>query len=429
MTTDRFGNAFSPGVPYARGEIVGSTADDLAKLREAWRLIRERIERDGLGAVHIMNGLERGMKIAPEDIALLDDELAPALLADEIQARGLEMLGGDPARHDIMLCNRMTAALLVAGDVMIRDGDTVIGVSPRYSHPAVVRAVAHGRGGFTDTAGVEAFRRAVEAAGKVDLVIITRLSVSYEILAEEELREIMRIAKQAGARILVDDAGGARVGPAVFGQSKMLEAGADVVCTGLDKYGTVGPRLGLVGGDRATIARMRARAFEMGLEARPMLYPAVAKSLAQYSPERVRTLVETTMTVRDALRERLGEERLWVTPVTVQLRGEDILELAMERARLNAPPCVPYEATAGLAMLLLRDHGILSVHFAGMPPGTSALMVKFIPPETLAAFGGAAKMAEAIDGSITELSRIIADRARYRELLLGAEHLVPTVAA
>jgi L-seryl-tRNA(Ser) seleniumtransferase len=143
----------------------------------------------------------------------------------------------------------------------------------------------------------------------------------------------------------------------------------------------------------------------------------------------VRTLVETTMTVRDALRKRLGDERLWVTPVTVQLRGEDILELAMERARLNAPPCVPYEATAGLAMLLLRDHGILSVHFAGMPPGTSALMVKFIPPETLAAFGGAEKMAEAIDGSITELSRIIADRARYRELLLGAEQLVPVVPA
>jgi L-seryl-tRNA(Ser) seleniumtransferase len=164
----------------------------------------------------------------------------------------------------------------------------------------------------------------------------------------------------------------------------------------------------------------------MGLEARPMLYPAIAKSLRAYHPQRVRDLVAATMQVRDALRNRLGENRLWVTPVTVQLRAEDILELAMERARLNAPPCVPYEATAGLAMILLRDYGLLTVHFAGMPPGTAALMIKFVPPETLARFGGAEKMAAAIDESITKLSSIIGNRRTLRELVLGTEEDVET---
>jgi L-seryl-tRNA(Ser) seleniumtransferase len=112
--------------------------------------------------------------------------------------------------------------------------------------------------------------------------------------------------------------------------------------------------------------------------------------------------------------------------VTVQLRAEDILELAMERARLNAPPCVPYEATAGLAMILLRDYGLLTVHFAGMPPGTAALMIKFVPPETLARFGGAEKMATAIDESITKLSSIIGNRRTLRELVLGTEEDVET---
>ena len=426
MTTDRFGNRFSPGVPYARGEIVTSTADDLQKLKTAWDHMRRHIESRGAEAVFIMNGLERGMKIEEADVALLDDEIAPALLADEVRALGLEQLGGDPARHDVMVCNRQTAALLVAGDVMIREGDAVVGVSPRYSHPAVVRAVAHGGGRFTDCAGLEEFRRTMAGSAKVDLVILTRLSVSYEILSEDELRDVVRIARAAGAKLLIDDAGGARVGPAMFGQSKSLALGADVVCTGLDKYGTLGPRVGLVGGDAATVARMRARAFEMGLEARPMLYPAIAKSLRAYHPQRVRDLVAATMQVRDALRDRLGEERLWVTPVTVQLRAEDILELAMERARLNAPPCVPYEATAGLAMILLQDYGLLTVHFAGMPPGTAALMIKFVPPETLARFGGAAKMAAAVDESITKLSRIIGNRRALRALLLGAEEDVRT---
>ena len=34
---------------------------------------------------------------------------------------------------------------------LLEPGDTVIGVSPRYSHPAVVRAVAHARARFTES--------------------------------------------------------------------------------------------------------------------------------------------------------------------------------------------------------------------------------------------------------------------------------------
>ena len=429
MSTDRFGNEFSPGVPYARGELVSSTADDLAKLKAAWDTMRARLAADPQRGVFIMNGLERGMKIEAGDIALLDDEIAPALLADDLHALGLAHLGGDADRHDVMVCNRQTAALLVAGDVMIKEGDTVVGVSPRYSHPAVVRAVAHGGGSFTDCEGIEAFRQCMKKAAKVDVVVVTRLSVSYELLTEAELREIFRIVHASGAKLLVDDAGGARVGPAMFDQPAALALGADVVCTGLDKYGTVGPRVGLVCGDREIVARMRARAWEMGLEARPMLYPAVVRSLRQYRPERVREMVATTMLVRDALLERLGEARLWITPVTVQLRAEDILELAMERVGIEKPPCVPYEATAALAMLLLRDYGMLTVHFAGMPPGTSALMIKFLTPETLALFGGAERVATAIDDSITALSRIIRDKAALRALLVGAERQLSAVKA
>jgi L-seryl-tRNA(Ser) seleniumtransferase len=120
------------------------------------------------------------------------------------------------------------------------------------------------------------------------------------------------------------------------------------------------------------------------------------------------------------LRRRVGANRLFETPVTVQLMAEDLLELAMERGDISEPAVVPYEATAALAMLLLRDHGVLSVHFAGIPPGTAALMIKFLPPETLARFGGPEKLADAIDTSITELAKIVADPSAMRDLLLGS---------
>jgi len=151
-----------------------------------------------------------------------------------------------------------------------------------------------------------------------------------------------------------------------------------------------------------------------------MLYPAVLKSLEQYRPERVRSLVECTKEVALALRKRLGD-RLRETPVTAQLLGEDILELARERAGLAETALVPFEASATLAMLLLRDHGILSVHFAGMPPGTSAMLFKFVPPETLRRFGGATAFAEAVDGSLSKLAALMGDREQVRALLLGPD--------
>jgi len=78
---------------------------------------------------------------------------------------------------------------------------------------------------------------------------------------------------------------------------------------------------------------------------------------------------------------------------------------------------VPYEATAAVAMNLLKDHGIVTVHFAGVPPGTSALLIKFVPPETLQKFGGAKKFAQAVDSSITKAAQQSSEPDGIRRLL------------
>ena len=149
-----------------------------------------------------------------------------------------------------------------------------------------------------------------------------------------------------------------------------------------------------------------------------MLYPAIVRSLEQYDPARVRELVATTREVIAALKKRLGN-RITETPVIARLDGEDILEIAMERAGLTERPVAPVEASAGLAMLLLRDYGVLTVHFAGLPPGTSSMLIKFMPPETLARFGGAERFADAVDRSLDRLADVIGDPAAFRNLLFG----------
>ena len=390
-------------LPYERGAILRGTEDDFAKLQVAWRVVAAR---HGDGSLHDFTGLVRSM-LAAADGDPLDDELAPALHWERVRELALEHLGGDPERDDVFVANRLTAAIFAAVQVLAPRGGRVVGVSAGYSHPAVRRAVRWA-GAELDDGG--------DVAG-ADLVVLTRLAVTYDVLPLEEVERAIGEARAGGIPVFVDDAGGARVCPAVLGQPRTLELGAEAGATGLDKYGTIGPRLGLLGGGRELVSRVRALAIELGLEARPMLYGAVVRSLEQYRPERVRELVAATQDLGDALAASLP----WVerTPVAVKLPGAGTLAEAARRAEVAQPPLVPVEATAALAMLLLRDHGIHTVHFAALPPGTDALLLKFVAPETLARFGGAPAFAEAVDGALDALARLLRDPPALRTLLLG----------
>ena len=418
MSTDRFGNTYAPGLPYARGQILTSTEDDFRKFQEAWRHIAARVRTGGPEAIYNFSGLEHGLPLSPDELPIANDFVAPALYFDQFKQAALEHFGGSPEQHDVALFNRLTGATYATHLTLVKPGDVVLGVSASYSHPSVVRAVAQAGATLIDTAGVDQFAATLEREARVALVVMTRLAVTYEIMPTDQLQQVVHLAHARGVPVYVDDAGGARVGPALFDQPRTLQLGVDVVATGLDKYGTVGPRLGVMAGEKSLVSRIRARAFEMGMEARPFLYPAAVRSLVGSTSERVQELVETTRDVATALHDVLGD-RLHETPVIAELRADDILATAMQRAGLRTPPVVPYEASAALAMLLVRDYGIITVHFVGLPPGTSALMIKFIAPEVLKRFGGAQAYAQAIDDCLNTLAGMLAEPAQIRRLLLG----------
>jgi len=415
MATDRFGHPHAANLPYARGKILATTEDDFRKLQQAWAIIRER----GSDAVFVFTGLEHSLPMSSEELRFADDELAPALYFEQLRSLALAHLGGSPDRDDVAVFNRMTGATLATHLTLVSPGDVVVGASASYSHPSVVRAANHVGARFIDTAGLAMFKEAIANEARVALVDLTRLAVTYDLMPVEEILAIVRIAHDKGALVYMDDAGGARVGPAGFGQPRMLELDVDIGATGLDKYGTVGPRLGLLAGRADLVSRIRATGFEFGLEARQMLYPAVVRTLEQYDPARVRALIETTRQIARELHPFVGN-RLRETPTTVQIPADDLLEIAMQRGGIEEPPIVPYEAAAALAMLLLQNHGMLMVHFVGVPPGTADLLIKFVPPETLQRFGGAARYARAIDDSLTRLGSLLREPPSIGELLVGA---------
>ena len=417
MATDRFGNPHAPNLSYARGKILASTEDDFRKLQRAWAIIRER----GPEAVFIFTGLEHSLPMHPEDLHRADDEIGPAVHFDRLKSLALEHLGGSPDKHDVAVFNRLTGATMATHLTLVKPGDAVIGVSASHSHPSVLRAASHTGARFTDTAGLAAFKDALDREERVALVVLTRLAVTYELLPLDAIETIVRLAHEKGALVYVDDAGGARVGPAAFEQPRMLELGVDVGATGLDKYGTVGPRFGLMAGRKDLVGRIRAKGFEFGMEARQMLYAAVVRTLEQYSPQRVRDLIASTKRVGEELRPLIGN-RMRETPTTVQLAADDILEMAMERGDVKGdPPIVPFEATAALCMLLLRDYNMLTVHFVGVPPGGADLLIKFLPPETLERFGGPKRFAQALDDALATLGAMLREPESIRELLLDGQ--------
>src|SRR5437762_4017252 len=194
MSTDRFGNPYAPGLPYARGHLLLSTEDDFRKFQEAWRHIAARVRTGGPEAVFNFSGLEHGLPLRPDELPIANDFVAPALYFDQFKQAALEHFGGSPAQHDVALFNRLTGATYATHLTLVKPGDVVLGVSASYSHPSVVRAVAQAGATLVDTRGVDQFADALERESDVALVVLTRLAVTYEILAVREIEKIVGLA-------------------------------------------------------------------------------------------------------------------------------------------------------------------------------------------------------------------------------------------
>jgi len=378
--------------------------------------------------VYNFTGLERNMTkiVKTENIEELDDCWAPAVNGARIMELGLEHLGGNAQDHSIAIISRQTAAIHCSMMVLLEPGDLVVGVSPTYTHPCVIRAVKLSGGHFVEGTGYDEFAALMEKhKGEAKTVVVTRLAVSYDILDEESMQKIFKLAKAHGCKIFLDDAGGGRVGPAFYGQSKLLEYGPDLGSTGLDKYGTLGPRVGMLGGKKDLVEKVWSKAIEFGCECRQMLYPAIQRTLEHYDESLVQRLVETTMVVAEELGKRLDtptKTNVKNNGLIAQLKGEDLMEIMLERAGLpadetNLHRIVPFEATCMLAVALMERHGIYSVNLAAIPSGTTSLMIKFVPEAVLNRFGGAGTFAAAIDDCVTHVSSLLKDPQAMLDLL------------
>jgi len=415
---DRFGNPIDPSVGYARGKILSSSLDEAKRREYAMEIIRIRAAEQGRSSFYNLTGLHRDYPVPSNKINWAEEWIGPAFYWDELVRLAKEHFGGG-VEHDVAVFNRCSAGIIAACLALAKPHSTVLSVVPgKRSHPSI------GRGARLANAQLEqansiATVEACLSTDDVSLVVITGVSSELEVIAEDFLLEVIRLAKAKKIPVFLDDAYGTRLRPIIYHQPKTLKTGADIGVTACDKAGLGGPRAGLMVGRSDLIESIVTRAGELGLEARPPLALGVWASLTKFDPANLCREVEFGQTFYDHLIAHFGREKIIKSGLGASIPAENVMDLMQSSSGVNEKlSLVPAEITAGIGMYWLERYGIISVNALGQPGASIWLRFKSDPIE-VERFGGAAALIEAIKDGLDHVAKKAVSASDMRRLILG----------
>lgn len=415
---DMFGNAIDPVVGFARGSIIQSSIEEAKRLRHGQAVAARRVRAHGPRSIGVFTGNQRDFPVSPEDIATNCEEwVGPGLYAEELRAVAVAHLGGRDG-DGCAVFNR-TSAGIVATIAALAGGKPVLSVVPAgdRSHASVVRGSA--------LAGVELREVPSDADWRIQitdcrLVIVTTVTSALARLDDALAIAIVEEAHRAGALVFLDEAYGARLRPVLHGGQKALAFGADLAITNCDKAGLSGPRAGVLVGRSDLVVAAAAKAAEYGMEARAPIAAAALRSLQKFDPDHLRQEAAAGQELAAALEAKMGAGVVVRSDLGPMVDENAVLAVILERAGVSASEIsvVPCEATAALGMLLLADHGILTVNTHGQPGARVSLRLK--PTlDALTSVGGVSAVVDAVDEGIAKVAAIITDESAIRTLILG----------
>ncbi|MEM1342310.1 MAG: aminotransferase class I/II-fold pyridoxal phosphate-dependent enzyme, partial [Pseudomonadota bacterium] len=308
---------------------------------------------------------------------------------------------------------------IVAAILALSDGKPVVSVVPSgdRSHASVIRGCR--------LAGVALFE--VEGQGDIvaamqarpALVIVTTVTSALARLPDDQTRRAIDSGKAAGATVFMDEAYGARLRPVLHGGAQSLTMGADFAITNADKAGLSGPRAGILCGQSDPVLATLAKASELGQEARAPIAAGAMRSLQAFDPEDLRHEARDGQAIANALEAAWAAGTVHWSDLGPMLEEEDVLDRVMAQAGRTRAAIVPAEATAAIAMILLRDHGVLTVNTHGAPGGRVSLRLK-PTAGALDTVGGAENLTTALNAAVEEVAQRVDDHDWFAQTLLGS---------
>jgi L-seryl-tRNA(Ser) seleniumtransferase len=343
--------------------LTNSIIDEVNRREAALRIIRSILQKEGRKGFYDLTGLAGGFPILSEDKALLETYAGPAVFDDAVQTMGKIHLGGEK----VLALNRTSSGILASVLALVNPGDEVVHYLPKSpAHPSIPRSTELVGASYIEFDNIEEFK----VEDNTTLVFITGSTMDHEIITKDDFLKVVEISKSKNIPVVVDDASGARLRTIVYKQPRAMDMGADIVITSTDKL-MDGPRGGLMSGNEEIMQMVKSKAHQFGLEAQAPLVAAMVRALENLSPEKILMAFSNKHELKEALKNQFTKVK--ETPTGIMLTPEAI---DFELKQTGTETCLEQDDMAYLfAMILLRDHGIITIPAVGMPGASAAIRI------------------------------------------------------
>jgi L-seryl-tRNA(Ser) seleniumtransferase len=419
VTTDRFGNPVDPIVRYARGAILKGTDEEVQRMLRARHIVGARVRKLGKDSVYDLSGMNRGSGLTSEDTPHLTSHV-PFFerFEGKTEPLALKHMGADPAQHQALILNRVSAANFIALTTILAPGDHAFGYAPAggVTHPSAVRPIAMAGAKFKEFFSFADLEKAWREEGAPRVLIITPITASKKHLDFADFKRALALPRAPHTLVYVDDAHMAsRIG--FFEEPPTFQVGdIDLAVCSADKH-VAGPRAGVFVGRPDLVTQIGSRAYELGLEAQAGQYTGVAAALRNFDPKVIKRAGELAKQLVEVLAAQYGATRAYLGGPGVSISGDDVLDIAREQRGSKAKPALVAVEAAGLvAMEMLEKDGILTIGSVAMPGSAPAMRLMMYPDGSKL---GVERIAASLEAGIGRLADVLDDTNAARTQLLG----------
>ena len=336
--------------------IVNNSLDEVKKRENALSIIKDIVENKGREFLFDLTGLSGGFIASPSELSLLETYVGPAIFEDALQEVGIEHMGGEK----VLPLNRTSSGILATILTLVeKDSNVVHYLAKLPAHPSIPRSCNLVEANYFETDIFDEFT----IPDNTSLVIVTGSTMDHKVIDEDEFKAVIEMAHERNIPVMVDDASGARLRTVVFNQPKACDLGADIAITSTDKL-MPGPRGGLMAGSRDLIDEIKVKVNQFGLEAQPPAVLAMVNGIKNFNKDNLVNSFERKDQLFDLLKEKFNH--IQKTPTGVMITPEDLTkEIDIDHDLSDNDLAFVF------SMLLLRNHGIITIPAVGMP-GASA---------------------------------------------------------
>lgn len=343
--------------------LVNSMSDEVIRRNAALRIIKSRLKKYGRKGIYDLTGLSGGFPILEQDKHILETYAGPAFFEESLQTLGKIHLGGDK----IFAVNRTSSGILAVIMALVNEGDEIVHYLPKSpAHPSIPRSAELVGASYIEFENIDEFKVSKDTA----LVFITGSTMDHDVVKKEDFLKVIEISKKHNVPVVVDDASGARLRTVIYKQPRAMDMGADICITSTDKL-MDGPRGGLMSGREDLMLEVITKAHQFGLEAQTPLIAGIVRALENLTPERILQSFEKKNKLQKLL---IGDFKyIEESPTGLMLTPESLKsELAERDVKTEFSP---KELAFLFSMLLLRNHGIITIPAVGMPGASPTVRI------------------------------------------------------